>query len=62
MQDAVKAPDEVALLETELRKIKDIRKPENRQKYKVESVEFLSMLKSRLVQIEQVIKVKRGKN
>jgi hypothetical protein len=52
---AVKAPEEVALLEEKIRPIKDIRKPENRGKQKVESPEFLSMLESELTKIEAKI-------
>ena len=52
---AVKAPEEVALLEEKIQPIKDIRKPENRGKQKVESPEFLSMLESELTKIEAKI-------
>ena len=56
IQNAIKAPKEVSLLEKEIREIKDIRKPENRVKRKVEDAEFLSMLQSELTQIEEIIK------
>ena len=55
---AVKAPEEVALLEEKIRPIKDIQKPENRGKQQVESPEFLSMLESELAKIEAKIKEK----
>lgn len=58
VQDAVKAPEEVTLLEKKIREIKDIRKPENRGKEKVESLEFLSMLQSELTRIEEMMKEK----
>ena len=56
---AVKAPEEIALLEEKIRPIKDIRKPENQGKQKVESSEFLSMLESELTKIEGKIKEKK---
>ena len=55
---AVKAPEEVALLEEKIRPIKDIRKPENRGRQKVESPEFLSILESELTKIEVKIEEK----
>ncbi|MBI1930124.1 hypothetical protein HYR99_38475 [Candidatus Poribacteria bacterium] len=58
VQDVVKAPEEVTLLEKKIREIKDIRKPENRGKEKVESPEFLSMLQAELTRIEEIIKEK----
>jgi hypothetical protein len=57
-ENAVKAPEEVALLEEKIRPIKDIRKPENRGKQQVESPGFLSMLESELTKIETKIKEK----
>lgn len=62
IENAVKAPEEVSLLEKEIRPIKDIRKPENRGKQKVESPEFLSMLESELTKIEAKIKEKEKKD
>ncbi|MCZ6678037.1 MAG: hypothetical protein O7E52_12380, partial [Candidatus Poribacteria bacterium] len=62
IENALKAPEEVALLEKKLRPIKDIRKPENQGKQKVESPEFLSMLESELTKIEAKIKEKEAKN
>jgi hypothetical protein len=62
IQDAIKAPEEVALLEKKIREIKDIRKPENRVKQKVESSDFLLMLESELTQIEQIIKERERNN
>ena len=56
IQNAIKAPKEVSVLEKEIREIKDIRKPENRVKRKVEDAEFLSMLQSELTWIEEIIK------
>ena len=61
IENAVKAPEEVTLLEEKIRPIKDIQKPENRGKQKVESPEFLSMLKSELTKIETKIKEKAKK-
>ena len=58
IENAVKAPEEVALLEEKIRPIKDIRKPENRGNQKVESPDFLSMLESELTKIETKIKEK----
>lgn len=60
IKNAVKAPEEVALLEEKIRPIKDIRKPENRGKQKMESPEFLAMLESELTKIEAKIKKKRA--
>jgi hypothetical protein len=62
VQDAVKAPEEVTFLEKKIREIKDIRKPENRRKQKVESPAFLSMLQSELTSIEAKIKEKEKNN
>ena len=62
IQNTIKAPGEVALLEEEIREIKDIRKKENREKQKVESPEFLSMLQSELTKIEKIIKEKERNN
>ena len=61
IENAVKAPEEVALLEEKIRPIKDIQKPENRGKQKVESPEFLSMLESELIKIETKIQEKEKK-
>jgi hypothetical protein len=58
---AVKAPEEVALLEEKIRPIKDIQKPENRGKQQVESPEFLSMLELELTKIEAKIKEKESR-
>jgi hypothetical protein len=58
IENAVKAPEEVALLEEKIRPIKDIWKPENRRKQQVESPEFLLMLESELTKIETKIKEK----
>jgi hypothetical protein len=61
IQNAVKAPEAVDLLEKRIREIKDIRKPENQKKQKVESPEFLLMLQSELTQIDAKIKEKEKK-
>lgn len=62
IQNAVKAPEEVTILEKEIREIKDLRKKENQKKQKVESTEFLSMLQSELTKIEEIIKEKERNN
>ena len=61
IENAVKAPEEVALLEEKIRPIKDIWKPENRRKQQVESPEFLLMLESELTKIETKIKEKESR-
>ncbi len=52
---AIKAPEDVAVLEEMIRPIKDIYKPENRS-LQIESPNFISMLKSELTKIEEKVK------
>jgi hypothetical protein len=58
---AIKAPEDVAILEERIRPIKDIMKPENRV-IQVESSDFLSMLDSELTKIEDKIKEQEAHN
>ncbi len=62
IENAVKAPEDVALLEEEIRPIKDIQRPENQGEQQVESPEFLSMLKSKLTTIETKIQERENRN
>lgn len=57
---AIKAPEDVAILEEKIRPIKDIMRPEN-QGQEVEPEEFLLMLESELIKIETKIKEKEKK-
>ena len=56
IENAVKAPEDVALLEAEIRPTKDIQRSENQGEQQVESPEFLSMLESKLTEIEAKIR------
>lgn len=61
LDNAIKAPEDVTLLENTVRPIKDIRKPGYRI-VQVESQDFLSMLKSELTKIETKIKEREARN
>ena len=62
IENAVKAPEDVALLEAEIRPTKDIQRSENQGEQQVESPEFLSMLESKLTEIEAKIRERESAN